>query len=145
MEYDFVKLDRGTGVFFKINKSVLLENEYQRQIRQNIENIWELNNDSNPNTLRKLIIGAIGNVTIKYTCEKKKRENEKGKTIPKIYLKHRKRLLEKNNQQEVENTKQRLNEKKHEANGIIDHRIHGILIRSKVNKIELTKKLKLFC
>jgi len=39
MEYDFVKLDRGTGVFFKINKSVLLENEYQRQIRQNIENI----------------------------------------------------------------------------------------------------------
>ena len=35
MELDFVKIDRGPGVF-KMNNSVLLESEYQRQIRQNI-------------------------------------------------------------------------------------------------------------
>ena len=139
IEIDFVKLDRGPGVF-KMNNSVLLEHEYQNQIRQDIETIGTLNKDSNPNTLWELIKGSIRNVTIKYTCAKKKKENEKEKQLQNEILNIEKKLSETNDHQEIENTKQNLKKAKSELNNITDNKINGILIRSKANKIEYNEK-----
>ena len=84
-----------------MNNSVLLENEYKNEIKQNIEYIVELNKESNPNTLWELIKGSIRNVTIKYTCAKKKKENEKEKQLQNEILNIEKTLSETNNQQNV--------------------------------------------
>ena len=108
IEIYFVKLDRGPGVF-KMNNMVLLEHEYQNQIRQDIETIGTLNKDSNPNSLWELIKWSIRNVTIKYTCAKKKKENEKEKQLQNEILNIEKQLSETNEHQEIENTKHNLN------------------------------------
>ena len=123
-----------------MNNSVLLEHEYQNQIRQDIETIGTLNQDSNPNTLWELIKGSIRNVTIKYTCAKKKKENEKEKQLQNEILNIEKKLSETNDHQEIENTKQNLKKAKSELNNITDNKINGILIRSKANKIEYNEK-----
>ena len=123
-----------------MNNSVLLESEYQRQIRQNIENIGEINKDSNPNTLQELIKGAIRNVTIKYTRAIKKKENEKEKQPQKDILNIEKKKTIRNKRPTGIGEYQSLNEKKSELNGLIDHNINEILIRSKANKIEFNKK-----
>ena len=57
---------RGPG-YFKINNSILLENEYQNIIKKSITEIAEINKNSNPNTIWELIKGTIRNETIRYT------------------------------------------------------------------------------
>ena len=66
LNVDFVKIDKGPGVF-KINNSVLLQNEYQNIIKNSIKDIVDINKDCNPNTLWELIKGSCRNETIKYT------------------------------------------------------------------------------
>ena len=62
---------RGPG-FFKLNNSVILEQDYQNKIKQSIQEIADINKDCNPNTLWQLIKGTIRNESIKYTSFKKK-------------------------------------------------------------------------
>ena len=65
------KQPRGPG-YFKLNNSVILDQDYQIKIKQSIEEIAEINKDSNPNTLWQIIKGTIRNESIKYTSYKKK-------------------------------------------------------------------------
>ena len=62
---------RGPG-YFKLNNSVILEQEYQNKIKQSIEEIATTNRNTNPNTLWQIIKGTIRNESIKYTATKKK-------------------------------------------------------------------------
>ena len=69
-------MKRTPGVF-KLNNSILLQNEYQNIIKKNIKDIVDINKDCNPNTLWELIKGACRNETIKYSTFKKKKDLEK--------------------------------------------------------------------
>ena len=64
--------NRGPG-YFKLNNSLLLDGEYQQNIKDNINDIARINKDANPNTLWEIIKGTIRNETIKYASLKKKR------------------------------------------------------------------------
>ena len=66
---------RGPG-YFKINKSLLLETDYQNIIQKSINKTVLNNKNSNPNTLWEIIKGNIRNETIKYAAYKKKTDNE---------------------------------------------------------------------
>ena len=70
LNIDFVKIDKGPGVF-KINNSILLQNEYQNMIKNSIKDIADINKDCNPNTLWELIKGSCRNETITYSTLKK--------------------------------------------------------------------------
>ena len=71
LSIDFNECKRGP-VYFKLNNSLILDTEYQQQIKENINNIAIINNDANPNTLWEIIKGTIRNETIKYASAKKK-------------------------------------------------------------------------
>ena len=62
---------RGPG-YFKLNNSIILDEDYQEKIKQSIQEIADINKDANPNTLWEIIKGNIRNETIKYTSMKKK-------------------------------------------------------------------------
>ena len=61
---------RGPG-FFKINISILIDNDYQTKIKQTISNTVNENKECNPNTLWEVIKGNMRNETIKYSTLKK--------------------------------------------------------------------------
>ena len=61
---DIIPSKRGPGSF-KINSSILLENDYQEKVREAIREITNINKDGNPNTLWELIKGTIRNTSIK--------------------------------------------------------------------------------
>ena len=67
-----IQPERGTGLF-KLNNSILLDTQYQTQIKQEIINSVQDNKDANPNTLWEIIKGNIRNTTIRYTSFKKKK------------------------------------------------------------------------
>ena len=71
LSIDFINKKKGPGTF-KLNNSLLLENEYQTLIRNNIKDIAEINKDANPKVLWETIKGTIRNETIKYAAYKKK-------------------------------------------------------------------------
>ena len=71
LSIDLNECKRGPG-YFKLNNSLILDTEYQQQIKENINNIAIINNDANPNTLWEIIKGTIRNETIKYASAKKK-------------------------------------------------------------------------
>ncbi len=55
---------RGPG-HFKINNSILLNEDYKANINSAIQEIVEINKDCNPNTLWELIKGSIRNESIR--------------------------------------------------------------------------------
>ena len=73
---------KGTG-YFKLNSSILLETQYQTNIKQSILETSEINKSANPNTLWELIKGTIRNETIKYTSYRTKKENKEEKQLQK--------------------------------------------------------------
>ena len=66
-----IQPERGPG-YFKLNNSILLDTQYQAQIKQEITYTVQNNNDANPNTLWEIIKGNIRNTTIRYTSFKQK-------------------------------------------------------------------------
>ena len=64
--------ERGPG-YFKLNNSLILDNEYQQTIKESIKEIAAINKDANPNTLWEIIKGTVRNETIKYASLKKKK------------------------------------------------------------------------
>ena len=58
--------------FFKLNNSLLLDNEYQQATKESIKEIATIDKDANQNTLWKIIKGTVRNETIKYASFKKK-------------------------------------------------------------------------
>ena len=75
---------RGPG-YFKINNSLLLQNNYKEKIRNTIRETAEINSTANPNILWEVIKGAIRNTTIQYaTKNKKENKNQENKLIKNI-------------------------------------------------------------
>ena len=70
----FTNEQRGPG-YFKINNSLLLQSEYQKQIKNTISETATNNVDANPNVLWEVIKGSIRNTTIQY--ERKSRARNK--------------------------------------------------------------------
>ena len=56
---------RGPG-YFKINNSLLLQNNYKEKIRNAVLETAEINSTANPNVLWEVIKGAISNTTTIY-------------------------------------------------------------------------------
>ena len=52
--------------YFKINNSLLLQNNYLEKIRNAIRETAEINSPANPNVLWEVIKGVITNETIQY-------------------------------------------------------------------------------
>ena len=60
---DILNLTREPG-YYKLNNSLLLNNEYEDIIKIKIREIASMNIDANPNTLLEIIKGTIRNETI---------------------------------------------------------------------------------
>ena len=58
--------------YFKMNNSLLLDEDYKVKIKRSINEITTINKEANLNTLWELIKGTIRNETIKYATFKKK-------------------------------------------------------------------------
>ena len=71
----FTNEQRGPG-YFKINNSLLLQSEYQKQIKITISETATNNVDANPNVLWEVIKGSIRNTTIQYASKMKKENRE---------------------------------------------------------------------
>ena len=139
LNVNFVKIDKGPGVF-KINNSILLQNEYQKIIKNSIKNIVDINKDCNPNTLWELIKGSCRNETIKYTTFKKKKDLEKETALKSEIEQLETQIINTNQINNINQIKNELDNKKHELNDLIDKKINGILLRSKANLIEHNEK-----
>ena len=68
-----LKYERGPG-YFKLNNSILTDENYQNNIRKCIIDTARNNNNCNANTLWEVIKGSIRNETIKYTTYLKKKQ-----------------------------------------------------------------------
>ena len=71
----FTNEQRGPG-YFKINNSLLLQSEYQKQIKNTISETATNNVDATPNVLWEVIKGSIRNTTIQYASKMKKENRE---------------------------------------------------------------------
>ena len=65
--------------YFKLNNSLLLDDKYQTCIKRVINDIVQINQGANPNTLWEIIKGSIRNETIKYASMKKKNKTHRKK------------------------------------------------------------------
>ena len=85
---------RGPG-YFKLNNSIILEQEYQNEIKNAINDISEINKNCNANIMWELIKGTVWNVTIQYTSLKKKNEKreEEIDDLDKIKMNQKSKLL----------------------------------------------------
>ncbi|KAH3854869.1 hypothetical protein DPMN_097427 [Dreissena polymorpha] len=76
-----IQPERGPG-YFKLNNSIILDTQYQTQIKQEIIHTVQNISDANPNTLWEIIKGNIRNTTIRYTSFKQKETRKlKEKTL----------------------------------------------------------------
>ncbi|MES9884044.1 MAG: reverse transcriptase domain-containing protein [Sedimenticola sp.] len=120
---------RGPG-YFKLNNSVLFDDEYKHIIKNSISEIAEINKEANPNILWEVIKGTIRNESIKY-CARKNRKDK----LEEVKLQEKIDELVKANIDtpeaidEINNHKKRLED-------IYEKRAEGIIFRSKVNWVE---------
>ncbi|KAH3823563.1 hypothetical protein DPMN_125370 [Dreissena polymorpha] len=91
-----IQPERGPG-YFKINNSILLDTQYQAQIKQEIFNTVQDNKDANPNTLWEVIKGNIRNTTIRYTSFQQKETHKLEAETIKIIETLEKQMHEKTN------------------------------------------------
>ena len=74
-----IQPERGPG-YFRLNNSILLDAQYQTQIKQEITYTIQNNNDANPNTLWEIIKGNVRNTSIRWSsCNETKHANFKKK------------------------------------------------------------------
>ena len=134
---DNLKAKKGPG-YFKLNNSILLDNEYKSKIKQCIEETILINDNANPNTKWELIKGAIRNESIKFCSYKKKKNKQRENDI----LQSIKTLEDKINKDDYNNegiTKE-LFQKQEERNEIRETTITGHILRSKAAKVEHDEK-----
>ena len=136
---DIFKKPKGAG-YFKINNSLLLENEYQELIRKTIKEVSEINKNSNANTLWDIIKGSIRNATIKYACKRKKLETEKEKKLNVEICDIESKIGNTIINEELDILKVKLEKTRNDLNVILENKINGILLRSKVEKVEYDEK-----
>ena len=136
INYDNLKADKGPG-YYKLNNSILLDKEYQNNIKQCITDTVYLNKNTNPNTLWEIIKGAIRNESIKYSSFKKKTIIKDEKEIRNRIKELETQLDGDNNDEEI--TKQ-LIEQKQRLNEILDTKIKGSMLRANAIHIESNEK-----
>ena len=71
LKIDLKEEVQGPG-YFKLNSSLLLDEDYKVKIKRSINEITTINKEANPNTLWELIKGTIRNETTKYAIFRKK-------------------------------------------------------------------------
>ena len=127
---------RGPG-YFKLNNSLLLNNDYQNIIRDSITNIVDINKDANDNTKWEIIKGTVRNESIKF-ASKLKKDMDKNETN----LKNEIDKLEKDLSNDTDNNAilELLDEKKKLLEAINAKRTEGILIRAKAEWVEGAEK-----
>ena len=130
---------RGPG-YFKLNNSLLLDSEYQQRIKENINDIANINKDANPNTLWEIIKGTIRNETIKYATAKKKQNLQMEEAHVKEIERLKNKLTRSNDQQESERLKQDLDDKLKELDTFIENILNGFITRSKAQIIEQNER-----
>jgi hypothetical protein len=113
---------RGPG-YFKLNNSILLDEKYQKIIRDTIKYIAEINKDSNANTKWEIIKGSIRNETIIYTSKLKKENDKEENTIK---TKVDKLLIDLSHDQNNKDTLDTLNILKDKLTEINEKRTNGI-------------------
>ena len=123
-----------------MNNSVILDTEYQQQIRHNIKETIQINKEANPNTLWEIIKSTIRNTTIKYTSGKKKQDIKQEQKLKNEIKEIEKQISKTTNQGEIEQLKIKLNETKIELDSIIEAKVNGILIRAKAQAVEYNEK-----
>ena len=127
---------RGPG-YFKLNNSILLNNEYQNIIRNSIQNIVDINRDANDNTKWEIIKGTVRNESIKF-ASKIKKDMDKNETKLKTEIDK----LENDISNDTDNNEilESLEEKKKQLEEINEKRTEGIIIRAKADWVEGAEK-----
>lgn len=143
LSISFLNENRGPG-YFKLNNSLLIENDYQEIIKKGIADIADTNKDANPNTLWEIIKGEIRNLTIKYASYKKRNENKKEIDLSLEIHKIKQELASFNsnstNKNDEDLLKKELIEKQEELESIIDIKLNGIMLRAKAQDVEGNEK-----
>jgi exonuclease III len=130
---------KGPG-FFKLNNSLLLDKDYQTNIKNNINIITEINKDSNPNVIWELIKGTVRNESIKYATMKKKKQNQKENELNKTIEKLEEKICFSTDIDTKLEATQELLETKQELDDILDYKLKGTILRSKAESVEFNEK-----
>ena len=137
IKYDSIKDKKGPG-YFKLNNSLLLDDEYKALIKNCIINTVDDNTGANPNILWEVIKGSIRNETIWYSTFKRKNANKKEQEIKiKIETLENKLNDDTNNNEKITRT---IVELKKQLSEIYDEKINGNILRSKAIHIEHNEK-----
>ena len=131
------KNNKGNG-YFKLNNSLLTDEQYLKVIKDTIKLTAEINNDCSPDTLWEVMKGNIRNETIKYATFKHKNEKEEEKKLLQD-IKNLENELE-NPNADIEKITSTMAEKKQLLCYIYDNKINGQILRSKAIHVEQNEK-----
>ena len=130
---------KGPG-YFKMNNSLLLDEDYKVKIKRCINEITTINKEANPNTLWELIKGTIRNETIKYATFKKKQNTENEIKLINELETLGKRLIDTIDIDRINQLKHDIDLKKTELDKLTETKLNGPIIRSKAQIVEHGEK-----
>ena len=139
LNIDQINLTRGPG-YFKLYKSLNLNEDYQEIIRNSISEMAEIIKEGNPNTKRELIKGTVKNETIKYATCKNKETIKQEKTLTNEITQLQKELADLSDANIINLLKDKLDEKSNTLETITETKLNGLIMRSKANISNLAKK-----
>ena len=139
LKVDFTTYNNGSG-YFKLNNSLLLDDDYKVKVRRSISEIAAINVEANPSTLWEVIKGTVRNETIKYASFKKRLNQENEKQYIRDIQNLAKRLTNTNDQDEIDRLKTRLEQTKSDLDNITENELNGLIIRSKAQIVEQDEK-----
>ena len=139
LNIDQINLTRGPG-YFKLYKSLNLNEDYQEIIRNSISEMAEIIKEGNPNTKRELINGTVRNETIKYATYKKKETIKQEKTLTNEITQLQKELADSSDANIINLLKDKLDEKSNTLETITETKLNGLIMRSKANIIKFGEK-----
>lgn len=132
---DLIK--HGPG-YFKMNNTILLDEEYKNCIIESINNIVEVNLGCNPNTLWEVIKSTIRNETIKYSSFKNK-QNKKDELQLINQIKELESQLNGINP-DTDTITEHIDEAISKLETINEQKINGFLLRAKAVHVENNEK-----
>ena len=133
---DLINLTRGPG-YFKLNNSLVLNEDNQVIIKNSIAKIAEINKGANPNTKWELIKGTVRNETINYAKYEKKETNNQEKTLTNEMTQLQKEQKDANR---INLLKNKLDEKSNTLDKNTETKLNGLFMRSKANIVEYDEK-----
>ena len=135
LNIDQINLTRGPG-YFKLYKSLNLNEDYQEIIRNSISEMAEIIREGNSNTKRELIKGTVRNETIKYATYKNKETIKQEKTLTNEITQLQKELADSSDANIINLLKDKLDEK----SNTLETKLNGLIMRSKANIIKFGEK-----